>query len=251
MRWPSDRLFALIIFRRETIARTIRILIADDGDLVRRAIGTLLRSHFGLEIVGEARDGDEAVSLADLLAPDVVLMELAMPGLDGIEVVRRIVNGGSGASVLILTGARGEERLFPALNAGAVGFMMKDATADELVDAIRQVADKQPVFSIEAARQLVRELSHDPCGEASGEPLTPRETEVLRRMAERLSDDEIGDALGLSRATVEEAIDSISRKLNFSRRTQAILYAMKHGIATGCDRRSPGRSALIDSLRTR
>jgi NarL family two-component system response regulator LiaR len=250
MRWPSDRTFALVVFRSRTIARKIRILIADDGDVVRLAISTLLRSHPDLEIVGEARDGDEAVRLAARHAPDIVLMELAMPGLDGVETVRRIVNGVSGASVLILTGAKGEGSLFPALHAGAVGFLLKDATAEELVEAIQQVAEKQPVFSAEAARQLVRELSHAPQGEPTGEPLTLREVEVLRGMAERLSDAEIGRALGLGRGAVDEAISSIFRKLNFSRRTQAILYAMKHGIASGYERPAgPQRATLIDGLR--
>ena len=251
MRWPSDATFALVIFRSKTIARKIRILIADDGDVVRLAIVTLLRSHPGLEILGEARDGEEAVRLAAKHAPDIVLMELAMPGLDGVEAVRRIAAGPSSPSVLILTGAKGQERLFPALQAGAVGFLFKDATSEELVEAIKQVADKQPVFSAEAARRLVREISHGPQGEPTGEPLTLREIEVLRCMAERLPDAEIGRELGLSRGAVDEAISNIFLKLNLSRRTQAILYAMKHGIASGYERAGSKRALLIDGLRQR
>jgi NarL family two-component system response regulator LiaR len=196
-----------------------------------------------------ARDGEEAATLADLHAPDVVLMELGMPGLDGVEVVRRIVAGASGASVLVLTSAKGEDRLFPALRAGAVGFLLNDATPEELIDAIHQVVDKHPVFSTAAARRLVQELSHDTVGAPSGEPLTLREIEVLRGMAERLSDDQIGETLGISRGAVLDAIASIFLKLNFSRRTQAILYAMKHGIASGYQGSDAARTLLIDSLR--
>jgi DNA-binding NarL/FixJ family response regulator len=245
---PSNSTFALNVFGSRLISQKIRILIADGRAVVRHALCTLLCSHPGLEVVGEARDGEEAVRLATLHAPDVVLLDPVMPGLDGVEVVRRIVGAVSGTSVLVLTSAKGEDRLFPALNAGAVGFMFKDATAEELIDAIRQVADKQPVFSAEAARQLVRELSHNTAGEPSGEPLTLRELEVLRGVAERLSDDEIGETLGIRSRDVSDTMASIFLKLNFSRRTQAILYAMKHGIASGYEKGNPVRTALIDSL---
>jgi DNA-binding NarL/FixJ family response regulator len=248
MRWPSDRFFALITFRRVTIPSKIRILIADDSTVVRMAISTLLRSHPGLEVVGEARDGEEAMRLASRHAPDIVLLELAMPGLDCVAVVRGIVEGVSGAKVLVLTGAGGEHRLFPALRAGAVGFLFKDTSAEELIGAIHQVADSHPVFSAGAARKLIEELSHDPGEALLSEPLTSRELEVLRGMAERMSDAEIAQTLRISMRSLNDSISSIFLKLNISRRTQAILYAMKHGIAAGYDRKASERAALIDSL---
>jgi NarL family two-component system response regulator LiaR len=210
----------------------IRILIADDHPVVRRGLKVLLGTEPGFEVVGEVSTGGEAVEAAAQLDPDVILMDLVMPGVDGAEATRRILAGDSEARVLVLTSFGSDNRLFPALQAGALGFMLKDATGDELVSAIRRVAQGQSSLSPEIARRLVREVAQEPSGNGPGEPLTPRETDVLRSLAHGLSNDEIADDLGISPATVRTHVSSILGKLGLTRRTQAVLYALRHGIVT-------------------
>ena len=213
------------------LPKPIRVLIADDHPVVRQGLKFLLGTEPGFEVVGEASNGEHAVELAQNLGPDVILMDLVMPEVGGVEATRRILERCSeNTRVLVLTNYSSDEKLFPALDAGALGFLLKDSTADELVQAIRQVARGLSALSPGIARRLVGEFSHEP-GEPQ-EPLTHREREILRVMARGHSNDEIAEELCVSPATVRTHITHILAKLNVTRRTQAILYALKHGIAS-------------------
>jgi NarL family two-component system response regulator LiaR len=218
----------------------IRVLVADDHPVVRHGLLVLLRDEDGIDVVGEAADGNEALELTGRLCPDVVLMDLVMPGLDGVEATRRITSSHPKTRVLVLSSFGGDSKLFPALDAGALGFLMKDAPADDLVHAIQQVARGRPSFSPEITRRLVRDVASDREGEPPTENLTEREIEVLREVAHGLSNDEIGDKLCISSATVRTHLGNIFSKLNISRRTQAALYALRHGIATLDDGKGMG-----------
>jgi NarL family two-component system response regulator LiaR len=216
-------------------SKPIRILIADDHPVVRHGLGVLLGTDPGLEVVGEAASGEEAVEKVPDLKPDVVLMDLVMPGIGGAEATRRIVAENPGVGILVLTSYGSDRKLFPALDAGALGFLLKDSSAEQLVRAIGQVARGQSSLSPAIARRLVREVG----GEPPREPLTQREIEVLRAMAKGFSNDGIARELCISPATVRTHVSNILAKLNVSRRTQAVLYALKHGIADLDDDEEP------------
>lgn len=210
----------------------IRVLIADDHPVVRRGLKVLLETEPDVTVVGEAANGHEAISIAKSVGHDVVLMDLVMPGMDGVEATRRILKNSPPTRVLVLTNYGSDQRLFPALDAGALGFLLKDSTGEELVQAIRQVAKGLSALSPPIAHRLVTEVSHERSHDSPGEPLTPREIEVLRSMAVGHSNEDLGGKLCISPATVRTHISHILAKLNLTSRTQAVLYALKHGIAT-------------------
>ncbi len=212
----------------------IGVLIVDDHPVVRRGLRVLLKNQADIDVVGEATDGKEAVRIAQQTRPHVVLMDLVMPGLDGVETTRRILEKQPKTNILVLTSYGTDSKLFPALDAGAMGFLLKDTGADELVESIRQVARGQPAFSPAITRRLLREFSDGP-GDDDSVPLTQRETEVLREVAHGLSNEEIAEKLFISPATVRTHVGNIFAKLSLQRRTQAVLYALRHGIATLSD----------------
>jgi NarL family two-component system response regulator LiaR len=213
------------------VPKTIKILIVDDHPVVRHGLRVLLGTDPELEVVGEAGSGSAALRLFDRLSPDVVLMDLVMPEPDGVETTRCILAQDPAARVLVLTSFGADRKLFPALDAGALGFLLKDSTAEQLVRAIRQVARGQSSLSPAIAKRLVREVSRDPDDGHANAPLTERETEVLRSVAHGHSNEEIAKELCISPATVRTHVSNILAKLNLARRTQAMLYAFKHGIA--------------------
>lgn len=210
----------------------IRILIVDDHAVVRRGLKALLGTEPDMEIVGEAENGREAIDQAERLEPDVILMDLVMPEVSGVEATRQIVSRNKKTRVLVLTSFGGDDKLFPALKAGAQGYLLKDTSPEELVRAIRGVLREQSTLTPSVARRLLRELSKDPAAMTRLESLTSRETEVLQLIARGLSNESIADRLCISEATARTHVSSILGKLNVASRTQAALYALKHGLTS-------------------
>lgn len=213
---------------------TLRVVIADDQSLVRGGFRMILDARDDIEVVGEAGDGEEAVTLVERLDPDVVLMDVRMPGVGGIEATRRIVASGSGARVVIVTTYDVDEYVFSALGAGASGFMLKDIRPAELVDAVRVIARGDALLAPSVTRRLLdRFAAVIPRAAASGEALahlTAREAEVLRLVALALSNGEIAARLHLTEATVKTHVSAILRKLGLRDRVQAVVLAYEVGL---------------------
>jgi two-component system, NarL family, response regulator LiaR len=208
----------------------IRVLIADDHSIVRRGIRALLSETGGFEVVAEASDGLEAVLRADETRPDVILMDLLMPGMDGIEATRRITSQQPGARILVLTSFAADNKIFPAIKAGAQGYLLKDSSPEDLVRAIRQVARGEPALHPTVAHKLLQEVARPADLKPAPEALTPREMAVLRLIAQGLSNQEIADALHISEPTVRTHVSRILGKLHLASRTQAALYAVREGL---------------------
>jgi DNA-binding NarL/FixJ family response regulator len=211
----------------------IRVLLADDQALVRSGFRMILDSRDDVEVVGEARDGIEAVALAAELAPDVILMDVRMPKLDGVEATRRIVASGSDTRILILTTFDLDEYVYEAIRAGASGFLLKDVQPVELVDAIRVVAAGNALLGTTVTKRLLERFT-DGAPQATPPPvldgLTEREREILALMAAGLSNSEIADRLVVSEATVKTHVSSILRKLGVRDRVQAVIVAYDAGL---------------------
>jgi DNA-binding NarL/FixJ family response regulator len=213
---------------------TVRVLIADDQALVRGGFRMILDAKDDIEVVGEAGDGGEAVDLVERAAPDVVLMDIRMPDVDGIEATRRIVASGSPARIIILTTYDADEYVFSALRAGASGFLLKDVRPPELVEAIRVVARGDALLAASVTRRLLDRfagvLPDAGAQPADLEELTEREVEVLRLVALALSNSEIAKRLVLTEATVKTHVSSVLRKLGLRDRVQAVVFAYDVGL---------------------
>jgi len=210
----------------------IRVLIADDHAILRKGIRALLSTEPDMEVVGEAADGLETVAQAQALRPDVILMDLVMPKMDGIEATRRIATELPGVRILVLTSFAADDKVFPAIKAGALGYILKDSGPIELVQAIHQVHLGQPSLEPAIALRLLHELSHPPQQPLTPDPLTQRELEVLRLVAQGRSNREIADELVITELTVRTHVSNILGKLQLASRTQAALYALKEGLAS-------------------
>ena len=210
----------------------IRVLIADDQELVRAGFRMILTAVPGLEVVGQASNGSEAVALALELAPDVVLMDVRMPVMDGIEAARQIVVSETSPRVLVLTTFDLDEVVYDALRAGASGFLLKDAPEERLVSAIRVVADGGSLFAPSVTRRLIEEFSRRAPSAPPVElgELTPRETEVLRLVARGMTNAEIAADLVVSEHTVKTHVARILMKLGLRDRTQAVVLAYESGL---------------------
>ena len=209
---------------------TIKVLIADDQALVRTGFRKILESEPDLEVVGEAGDGGEAVEASLLLRPDVVLMDIRMPRLDGLEATRRLVGK---TRVLVLTTFDLNEYVYEALRAGASGFLLKDAPADQLLTAIRVVAAGEALLAPSVTRRLIEEFARRPpphARPAELEALSPRELEVLRLVARGLSNAEIARELVVGDATVKTHVSRVLQKLTLRDRVQAVVLAYESGL---------------------
>jgi DNA-binding NarL/FixJ family response regulator len=212
---------------------TVRVLIADDQALVRRGFRLILETRSDMEVVGEAADGQEAVTLVQELDPDVVLMDVRMPNVDGIEATRRIVDGGSGARVVVLTTFDVDEYVYAAIRAGASGFLLKDVRPADLIDAIRLIADGNALLGPTVTRRLLDRFAEAPRVEvetAATRSLTAREREILRLLASGLSNAEIAERLYLGETTVKTHVSSVLRKLGVRDRVQAVIVAFDVGL---------------------
>jgi len=210
----------------------IRVYITDDHHIVRRGIKQLLGTEAGIEVVGEATNGREAVADMDELNPDIVLMDLVMPVMDGIEAIRQIKAGHPSIQILVLTSFATDDKVFPAIKAGALGYLIKDTGPEELVHAIRQVHQGQLTLHSSIAQKLLKELALTSDNPPSPDPLTEREVEVLKLIARGLSNQEIAETLVVSIATVYTHVSKILDKLHLASRTQAALYALREGLAS-------------------
>ena len=218
---------------------TIRVLLADDEGLVRAGIRMILANEPDIEVVGEAVDGADALANVELLDPDVVLMDIRMPGIDGIEATRRLA-GRSRPKVVVLTTFDLDAHVFAAIRAGASGFLLKDTPAHALVDAIRAVAAGEALLAPSVTRRLIEAYVARPEITTRGrlDELTPRESEVLRLLATGRSNAEIASSLGLGEATVKTHVARVLSKLGVRDRVQAVVAAYESGLVETGDRTS-------------
>lgn len=217
----------------------VRVVLVDDHALMRQGISTILSVQPGIDVVGEASSGEEALELVARIRPDVVCMDVEMPGIGGIEATRRLLaDPESPVRVLMLTTFDREDYLLEALDAGASGFLLKNSPPEHLVYGVRAIAAGEALLAPELTRAVIeRAVAADrvrtpaPSG-AEPDQLTPREVEVLRLMAQGLSNDEIADLLGVGRATVKTHVSNVLMKLALRDRVQAVVYAYRSGLVS-------------------
>lgn len=217
---------------RDCVNELIRVLIADDHTVVRGGLTALLEDVEGIQVVAEAGDGVEALLKVRSVKPDVILMDLMMPRMTGIEAIEEIKRENPGARILVLTSFSEDEKVFAAIKAGAQGYLLKEVSPHDLVQAIRDVYHGESSLHPAIARKLIRELNRPTALPPSDEPLTEREAEVLILVARGLSNQDIANKLVISERTVRTHVSNILGKLHLANRTQAALYALKEGLTT-------------------
>lgn len=213
------------------MSEKIRILIADDHAIVREGLRALLATESDLELVGEASDGVQAVSKAHALKPDVILLDMMMPRKDGLEALIEIKQANPDARVIVLTSFSDDEKVFSAIRNGALGYLLKDSSPQDLLHAIHTVANGEGFLSPSIASKVMREINQPPKLPPTKDPITEREVEILQFVAKGLTNDEIAEKLVVSERTVRTHVSNILAKLQLANRTQAALYALKEGIA--------------------
>jgi len=214
------------------MSEIIRVFVTDDHNIVRKGIKATLDLIPDMELVGEAANGREAVERVASIKPDIVLMDLVMPEMDGIEATRQIKSQHPDIRILVLTTFAGEDKIFPAIKAGASGYQLKDSDPEELVAAIRQVHLGESALHPIIARKVLNELTRPSEQPPTPDPLTTREVEVLKLVAKGLENPEIAAQLVISEATVRTHVSNILGKLHLASRTQAALYALREGLAS-------------------
>ncbi len=213
------------------MTETIRIFVTDDHAIVRKGLRTLIAGESGMELVGEAADGLEAVAKVHTLQPDVILMDLVMPRQGGLETIIQIKQENPDARIMVLTSFAEEEQVFSAIKAGALGYLLKDSSPDQLVQAIHDVYRGESSLHPTIALKLIRELRRPSDLPPTDDPLTEREVDVVKLVAQGLTNQEIAESLFISERTVGNHIGNILGKLHLANRTQAALYALRKGLA--------------------
>lgn len=206
----------------------IRVMIVDDHSMVRTGLSTFILVNPDLELVGEARDGEKALLICERVKPDVILMDLVMPRMDGIQATRTLLERWPQIKIIALTSFQDRQLVQEALQAGAIGYLLKDVTMEQLADAIRAAYIGQPTLAPEAAQVLIQAASEQ--SHALGNDLTPREHEVLALMVEGLNNPQIGERLTISVTTVRTHVSNILSKLGVSNRAEAIVLAIRQGL---------------------
>lgn len=210
----------------------IRLLVVDDQSIVRKGIRALLEQVDDIAVVGEASNGLEAVSKAEALQPDVILMDLVMPEMDGITAIQEILTRRPEMRIMALTSFVAEDKVFPAIKAGAVGYLLKDSEPEELITAIRKVNRGEPSLHPTIAKMLLGEITQPVKPPLTPDPLTEREVDVLRLVAQGLSNRQIAEQLVIGEATVRTHVGNILTKLHLANRVQATLYALREGLTS-------------------
>lgn len=210
----------------------IRVLVVDDHAIIRKGVRAVLDLVPDIDLIGEAENGKQAVKLDEELAPDVVLMDLMMPEMNGIECIKQIKARRPKAHILVLTNFAGEDMVFPAIKAGAMGYHLKDSSPETLIDAIRQVSQGVAALHPSIAKKILEDLHASEKQPLAEEALTQREVEVLRLIAHGVENREIAGELVISEATVRTHVSNILGKLHLASRTQAALYALREGFAS-------------------
>ena len=216
--------------------KKIRILVVDDESVVREGIATIISLQKDMDVVGEARDGIQAVQSAQKFKPDVILLDLVMPKQDGLSTIPKLKEMLPESRILVLTSFAESDRVYQAIKSGALGYMLKDATRGQLLQAIRDVANGQASILPAMALKVIHEIDHPDHLLYTADPLTPRELETLRLIARGLSNQEIAAALFVHQRTVAKYVSSILEKLQLANRTQAALYAIREGLAESRDK---------------
>ncbi len=225
-------------FPQDGASQKIRILLVDDHAIVRQGLRMFIELQKDMVVVGEGADGEEAVSLAALLQPDVILLDLAMPRMGGVEATRRILECNPQSRILILTSFAGDDQVFPAIRAGAQGYLLKDILPRELVQAVRETYQGKALLHSEIARRLMSAVTESPPAQKPKQPslpseldnLTEREREVLGLIAQGLNNREIAEKMMIGESTVKTHVSNLLDKLGLEDRTRAAIWALKHGL---------------------
>jgi NarL family two-component system response regulator LiaR len=209
----------------------IKVLLVDDHEMVRIGLAAVLSTEEGLEIIGEAGNGPDGIRLAQEYEPDVVLMDLVMEGMDGIETTRRVMQLLPGCKVIVLTSYLDDEKMYPVIEAGAFSYLLKTSRASEIAQAIRAAARGQSILESQVAAKMMNRIRQPKPSQPAHDELTEREMEVLRAIAQGKSNQEVADALFIGVKTVKFHVTNILAKLGVEDRTQAAIYAYKNGLA--------------------